>query len=74
AQNPTAAKAFVDFLISAEGQQLASEMGYLPAHPDIAPPEGFPSLSEIELLDFDPAKALAEDEANKAKFVDIFGG
>ncbi|MEM9903042.1 MAG: ABC transporter substrate-binding protein, partial [Pseudomonadota bacterium] len=47
AQNPTAAKAFVDFLISAEGQQLASEMGYLPAHPDIAPPEGFPSLSEI---------------------------
>ncbi|MEM0934388.1 MAG: ABC transporter substrate-binding protein [Pseudomonadota bacterium] len=74
AQNPTAAKAFVDFLISAEGQQLASEMGYLPAHPDIAPPEGFPSLSEIKLLDFDPAKALAEDEANKAKFVDIFGG
>ena len=74
AQNPTAAKAFVDFLISPEGQQLAADMGYLPAHPAITPPEGFPALSDIKLLDFDPARALAEDEANKAKFVDIFGG
>ena len=74
AQNPDAARAFVDFLISAEGQQLASDMGYLPAHPAIAPPAGFPPLTEIKLLDFDPAKALAEDEANKKRFVDIFGG
>lgn len=74
AQNPAAAKAFVDFLISAQGQQLASDMGYLPAHPDITPPQGFPARSEIRLLEFDPAKALAEDTANKARFVDIFGG
>ncbi|MEL6889503.1 MAG: extracellular solute-binding protein, partial [Pseudomonadota bacterium] len=74
AQNPTAAKAFVDFLISPEGQQLAANMGYLPAHPAITPPEGFPPLSEIKLLDFDPAAALADDQANKARFVDIFGG
>ncbi|MEL6207486.1 MAG: ABC transporter substrate-binding protein [Pseudomonadota bacterium] len=74
AQNPDAAKAFVDFLISAEGQQLASDMGYLPAHPDITPPEGFPALSEIELLDFDPAAALANDQANKERFTEIFGG
>ncbi|MBM7066298.1 ABC transporter substrate-binding protein [Actibacterium sp. 188UL27-1] len=74
AQNPDAAKAFVDFLISAEGQQLAADMGYLPAHPDIASPEGFPPLSEIKLLDFDPAAALASDQDNKARFVDIFGG
>ena len=74
AQNPTAAKAFVDFLISPEGQQLAADMGYLPAHPAITPPEGFPPASEIKLLDFDPAEALANDADNKAKFVDIFGG
>ena len=74
AQNPTAAKAFVDFLISPEGQQLAADMGYLPAHPAITPPEGFPARDEIKLLEFDPAKALAEDEANKLKFADIFGG
>lgn len=74
AQNPTAAKAFVDFLISPEGQQLAADMGYLPAHPAIAPPEGFPARDQIKLLEFDPAKALAENEANKMKFADIFGG
>lgn len=74
AQNPDAAKAFVDFLISPEGQQLAADMGYLPAHPEITPPEGFPSLSEIKLLDFDPANALANDRDNKMKFTEIFGG
>lgn len=74
AQNPDAAKAFVDFLISPEGQQLASDMGYLPAHPAIAPPAGFPAPGDITLLDFDPAKALADDQANKERFIDIFGG
>ena len=73
-KNPTAAKAFVDFLISPEGQQLASDMGYLPAHPAITPPEGFPSPKDIKLLNFDPAKALADDKANKTRFADIFGG
>lgn len=74
AKNPDAAKAFVDFLISEDGQQLASDMGYLPAHPAITPPAGFPALPDIKLLDFDPAKALAEDKANKMKFSEIFGG
>lgn len=49
-------------------------MGYLPAHPEITPPEGFPAVGEIKLLDFNPAQALADDASNKAKFVDIFGG
>ncbi len=74
ARNPEAARAFVDFLISPEGQQLAADMGYLPAHPAITPPEGFPPLSDIRLLDFDPAAALSGDDENKKKFVDIFGG
>lgn len=74
AQNPGAARAFVDFLISPDGQQLAADMGYLPAHPAIDPPAGFPALNDIKLLDFDPAKALAEDQANKQRFIDIFGG
>jgi iron(III) transport system substrate-binding protein len=72
AQNVPAAQAFVDFLLSPEGQQLAADMGYLPAHPAITPPAGFPPLSEIRLLPFDPARALAEDEANKKRFVEMF--
>ena len=74
AKNPTAAKAFVDFLISPEGQKMAADQGYLAAHPAIAVPEGFPSRDEIKLMDFDPAGALENDQSNKQKFLDIFGG
>ncbi|GKX35417.1 MAG: ABC transporter substrate-binding protein [Rhizobiaceae bacterium MnEN-MB40S] len=74
AKNPAAAKAFVDFLISKEGQELASSQGYLPAHPDVAPPEGFPARDQIRLLPFDPADALENDTQNKMKFTEIFGG
>jgi len=74
AANPEAAKAFVDFLISADGQQLAADMGYLPAHPDIAPPAGFPAREDITLMPFDPAKALADERDNKERFIELFGG
>ena len=74
AKNPTAAKAFIDFLLSPEGQQMAADQGYLAAHPAIAPPEGFPPREEIKLMTFDAAKALENDQANKMRFGDIFGG
>jgi iron(III) transport system substrate-binding protein len=73
ARNPEAAKAFVDFLLSREGQELAAGQGYLPAHPEVTPPEGFPPRAEIELMPFDPGAALADDKANKDRFVEIFG-
>ena len=71
--NPEAAKAFVDFLLSKEGQELAASQGYLAAHPEVAPPAGFPPREDIVLMGFDPADALANDEDNKAKFVELFG-
>lgn len=74
AQNVEAAKAFVDFLLSEEGQQLASAQGYLPAHPGVAAPAGFPPRDEIRLMEFDPAAALENDQANKERFLEIFGG
>lgn len=73
-QNPEAAKAFVDFLLSAEGQALAAAQGYLAAHPDIPSPEGFPPLAEITLLPFDAAKALSHDLEYKERFSELFGG
>ncbi|MDA1155651.1 MAG: ABC transporter substrate-binding protein [Proteobacteria bacterium] len=74
AQNVGAAQAFVDFLISPEGQQLAADMGYLPAHPAITSPAGFPPIDQIKLLDFDPATALENADADRLRFVEIFGG
>ena len=74
AQNVPAAQAFVDFLISPEGQQLAADMGYLPAHPAIAPPEGFPPLDEIRLMGFDAAEAQENADDYRLRFVELFGG
>ncbi len=74
AKNVPAAKAFVDFLLSPEGQKLAASQGYLAAHPAIDPPQGFPSRDKIKLMDFDAAKALADDKKNKMKFTEVFGG
>lgn len=73
-QNPDAAKAFVDFIISQPGQQLAADMGYLPAHPAVTPPAGFPARDTIKILPVDAARALADEEANKARFTEMFGG
>ena len=74
AKNVEAAKAFVDFLLSEEGQQLASSQGYMPAHPAVSPPPGFPDLKTITIMPLDADKALKNAKKNKQKFADVFGG
>ncbi len=73
AKNPNAARAFVDFLLSREGQELALKQGYIAAHPAVALPAGYPPREQIKVMPFDAAKALADETANKAAFADIFG-
>ncbi len=74
AKNVDGAKAFIDFLLSREGQALAARQGYLPAREGVAPPAGFPAVSDIKRMPFDPAKALAEEAENKKRFSELFGG
>lgn len=71
-KNPQAAKAFVDFLISKEGQELALKQGYVAAHPDVALPAGYPGRDAIKLMPFDAAKALAGEAAARKRFSAIF--
>ncbi len=68
------AKAFVDFLLSPEGQQLVVTQGNMPIDPKVAPPKGFPALSEIKLLPMDADKAVETDAPVRARFAEIFGG
>jgi iron(III) transport system substrate-binding protein len=74
ARNVEAARAFVDFLLSAEGQGLAVRQGYLPARKDVAPPPGFPRVDAVRILPVDIESYLVNDQANKKKFADLFGG
>lgn len=73
AQNPEAAKLFIDFLLSEEGQQLAVSQGYLPARDGVALPAGYPDRAEIKVLPYDAAAALANEAANKEHFGEVFG-
>jgi iron(III) transport system substrate-binding protein len=72
-KNPDAARAFVDFLLSKDGQELALKQGYIAAHPAVALPAGYPVRDQIKVMGFDAAKALADEIKNKAAFAEIFG-
>ena len=73
AKNVETAQKFVDFVLSQPGQDLVLEMGYIPARNGMGMPQGFPARDEVKLMAFDPAQALSDAEANKAKFADLFG-
>ncbi len=74
AKNPAAARAFVAFLLSVRGQELAARQGFLPARRGIAPPPSYPPMSEIHLLPLDIATVLAHRRAIEENFSDAFGG
>jgi iron(III) transport system substrate-binding protein len=71
-KNPALAKAFVDFLLSKDGQDMARKQGYVPADPQVPLPDGYPPRSAITLMKFDAAQALADAQANTKRFNDIF--
>jgi iron(III) transport system substrate-binding protein len=73
AKNVKNAKAFVDFLVSKPGQELAVRQGYMPAHPAVTGPAGFPKLYDIKLMTFDAGKVVGQDEALKKLYTGIFG-
>ena len=72
-ENEDAAKAFVDFILSEEGQQLASELGYTPIREGIDAPEGLKTLDEMTILDAEAVELLETRDEDKAQFGQIFG-
>ncbi|MBP1887453.1 ABC transporter substrate-binding protein [Sinorhizobium mexicanum] len=73
AKNVDAAKKFVDFLISEEGQKVAVKMGYIPARNGVALPEGYPARETIKVLPVDAAAAVKNSETDLKTFSGIFG-
>lgn len=69
-----AAKTFVTFILSPEGQALAAEQGYIPVDANVPSPEGMPKMSDIKLLPMDADTAVAADAEAREHFIGIFGG
>ncbi|MEI2296674.1 ABC transporter substrate-binding protein [Ensifer sp. MJa1] len=73
ARNVDAAKKFVDFLLSEEGQKVAVKMGYIPARNGVALPEGYPARETIKVLPVNAAAAVKSSEGDLKTFSGIFG-
>jgi iron(III) transport system substrate-binding protein len=73
-KNADAARAFVDFVLSKEGQELAVSQGYFPARKDVKPPPGFPDVASLKILPVDIGALEKQDEQNKKRFAELFGG
>ena len=72
-QNAPAARAFVDFILSDEGQKLAVSMGYIPARASAGSPAWLPPGTKIKLMNTDIPKVVQSNSANLKRFADIFG-
>jgi iron(III) transport system substrate-binding protein len=72
-RNKPAARAFVDFLLSEDGQRLALSQGYLAARAGIGRPTWLPEGQSPQLMPMDIAAVLATTEADKRRFAELFG-
>jgi iron(III) transport system substrate-binding protein len=67
-----ASEAFVDYLVSAEGQTLAVEQSYLPVRSDVGTPEGAPAMDDITILTPDLDVINDTKAAAVARFNELF--
>ena len=71
-KNQEAAEAFVDFVLSDEGQELAASIGYTPVKEGVDAPEGLKSIDQIKTISSDTKELYSSREADKEKFSAIF--
>lgn len=71
-KNLSAAKKFVDFILSAEAQELMSSLDFTtPCNPDAKPNADSVSVKEINLINYDSEKAASEKKAVLEKWSKI---
>lgn len=68
-KNMEAAKQFVDFMLSAEAQELMSSIDFtVPVNPEARGAAGSIPVSELDLIDYDVAKAAEQKEKVLSKW------
>jgi iron(III) transport system substrate-binding protein len=73
AQNLAAARAFIDFILSDEGQKLALSMGYIPSKASVGTPSWLPPGTVIKLMPTDIGNVVQNNSANLKRFAELFG-
>jgi iron(III) transport system substrate-binding protein len=72
-KNPETAKAFVDYLLSKDGQNSMVKLGnFIPVRPDVPGPAGTPSLGQIKRLTTDWRTVREKRQDTKDQFEAIF--
>ena len=74
APHPNAARLFISFVFSRDGQQLMSDAGGLRSfHPEVKEKPGRTPLASIKLLKADPLEQERANEDVKRKYAEYFG-
>ena len=71
-KNKEAAKAFIDFVLSKKGQEVAASQGYTPVKEGVTPPEGLKSIADFKALAVDVAQLFQNRDADKKQFTSLF--
>jgi iron(III) transport system substrate-binding protein len=72
AQNEEAAQAFVDFILSAEGQQVLVDRFFMSVRTDVDPPEGLPPAGDLNLLDVDYDWMAEHGDELRERFAELY--
>ncbi|HXG50688.1 MAG TPA: ABC transporter substrate-binding protein [candidate division Zixibacteria bacterium] len=70
-KNPEGAKAFVDYVLSREGQEFLVKQEVIPVRGDVAPPKGQPSAAQIKFLPIPYEWAAENASAIRERFEKI---
>lgn len=72
-EDPDASQAFIDFVLSKEGQELAASQGYAPIRSDVEAPNNLKSVDELTVLSADVSELYTNRETDKNQFKTMFG-
>lgn len=72
APHPNAAKAFVEFNLTKEVQELFTSDGTYSVRTDVAPPKTYPELKALKVVNVDYDAAERDNKTTKDQFAEIF--
>lgn len=71
--NLAAARKFVDYVLSVDGQNLAASINYTPVRKGVKAPQGLKAAAQIKVLSSPTSDLYNTRDEEKKKFSDLFG-